>query len=258
MAELEDDSMRDFLDELDLIPTPAEEENNGETSTAGPQDTRTSETTELIDSLLADTDEAAKATMKNVKTETPKAAMTQQLRSSFSSPPKPVTPTSVAKPKTPKPKPAAKLRTLRPAPIQVPTRDGLTMYDRSKVQMEQREMKLKALQQQLESDYTFAPRSSTPKSRDNSAEGNAEAVFDRLYATETASSRAAYANTPKRDGTNTPRRTPRRKSNDSSSALSPGSRVEALYASGQKNLRAKGTTNRVSSGPLCDFAKPSA
>eukprot|EP00339_Tiarina_fusa_P001149 CAMPEP_0117044104 /NCGR_PEP_ID=MMETSP0472-20121206/30595_1 /TAXON_ID=693140 ORGANISM="Tiarina fusus, Strain LIS" /NCGR_SAMPLE_ID=MMETSP0472 /ASSEMBLY_ACC=CAM_ASM_000603 /LENGTH=562 /DNA_ID=CAMNT_0004755761 /DNA_START=226 /DNA_END=1911 /DNA_ORIENTATION=+ len=240
MEDLEDDSMREFLDELDLIPTPAET-TQVETPTlpaAEPQGSGKAETTATadldldIDNILAETNADRQGDDCRV--------CRQKLPSSLSSSPKPVTP--AAKPmKTKKPKASAKPKASRPAPIQIPTRDGSTMYERSRVQMEQREMKLKALQQQLMSDCTFTPKSLTPRSKDNSAEGSAEAVFDRLYATETASTRASRANTPKRGRTTTPRRA-RRRSNDS--GLSAGSRVEALYEAGQKNLRAKVMTHK--------------
>ena len=62
-------------------------------------------------------------------------------------------------------------RKSRPTPVQVaasrvdnnntPSSNGgggMTMYERSKLQMEQRELKLKALQQQMMADCTFTPR----------------------------------------------------------------------------------------------------
>ena len=94
-------------------------------------------------------------------------------------------------------------------PSAAPTGGGLTMYERSVLQKEERERKLKALQETLEADFTFAPqraagnRSKRPGSGESvvSSLGDSPStagvistggvsVFSRLYNAETAASRA--------------------------------------------------------------------
>ena len=65
---------------------------------------------------------------------------------------------------------------------------GLTMYERTKLQIAERERKLKALQEALMADYTFTPKSATNSVA--SSVSSAERVFERLYSTETAAVRA--------------------------------------------------------------------
>jgi hypothetical protein len=233
-----DDSMRDFLNELDMIPTPQ-------------QDTRNqSATLDLIDNLLGDTDTADKDTMTAVKTEIPKAAMAHEIRHSISvkapGNPKPqtTTPKSTASSKTAKPSPTAK-KNHTPVPT---TRGGITMYERSMLQMEQRERRLMALQQTLMADCTFSPRTTTPSSGNRSRENSPDTVFDRLYSAGTAASKARMANaTTPRSAASTPTRgQARRKSLDTIGTVSPGGRLEVLFEAGQKQLRDTKMTVKVS------------
>lgn len=124
------------------------------------------------------------------------------------------------------------------------TRGGFTMYERSMMQKEERERKLKALQQTLEADFTFAPNSGNkPRPRSSSAESlvsslgdspsvglissGGMSVFSRLYNAETAASRAQqHVAAP----TN----------NDWSAATRPASpRLESLFKAGEEKLRAR-------------------
>lgn len=121
---------------------------------------------------------------------------------------------------------------------------SLTMYERSVRQKEERELKMKALQNQLESDYTFTPnRRSRPRTSsddvsslgDSPSIASGASVFSRLYSAETAASRSQQhipkAKTTDRFGFAARTFTPKTK--DSSP------RVEALYKSGQEKLRAR-------------------
>lgn len=128
-------------------------------------------------------------------------------------------------------------------------RDGLTMYERTKLQMEERERKLKALQETLMADYTFTPQSAS-NSAASSRASSPEKVFDRLYNLETAAMRARKASTPRstpRSSTNSPFSTPSRSRVRSTKDgyITPG-RLEALHADGQNKLRAKKKSQRVS------------
>lgn len=175
-------------------------------------------------------------------------------------------------------------RKSRPAPIQVASsrvapsgsaeygnNNGMSMYERSKLQMEQRELKLRALQEQMMSDYTFTPK--TRKSPNNGSfdtpsngeghNGTTTNVYDRLYATETKAMKSYRAQTPTkvRSRSNTPnrrgrpttttttggekRRGGRRKSGDHARSLTP-SRLQALFETGQKQLRSKPKSTKVS------------
>lgn len=100
------------------------------------------------------------------------------------------------------------------------------MYERSMLQKEQREIKLKALEESLMEECTFSPRSSSPKKFRGTDGTSTEDVFERLYSTETASVKAA------RLAMRTPKsvESPIRKRLFSP----PSSRIEALYSSGQK------------------------
>jgi hypothetical protein len=122
------------------------------------------------------------------------------------------------------------------------------MYERSMLQLEQRERRLSALQQRLMADCTFSPKTTTPTSRNVSRENSPDTVFDRLYSAGTASSKARVANaTAPRSAASTPTRgRARRKSLDTDGTLSPGSRLEAMYEAGQKQLLGTKMTVKVS------------
>jgi hypothetical protein len=216
------DLMQDFLDELDLTPTPQ-------------QEPRKSVTTEVIDNLLADTDGCAQETMTAVKKEIPKAALAQEIRlASPESKPKKSTPPRPKALKIPKSNSASpKANTLSP----VPTRGGMTMYERSVLQIQERGRKLKTLQDKLMEDCTFTPKSSNSDSRNFSRETSpAGDVFDRLYAADTAATRGQRASSPK-PAASTPTSRVRRKSLDN--ALTPGSRIDVLYEAGQQSVRSR-------------------
>lgn len=234
MAEdLGDDSLRDFLDDLGLTPTPT------------PEEPRESGAEERIEQLLATADTDLQEAMADVTKEPPKAAVPPEIQTAPRTKPKQVaTPKALKTPtfKTPKSKLATPtVRTSTP----VPTRGGKTMYERSMLQIHERERKLKELQDKLMEDYTFTPKNANSSpSRSFARESSpAGAVFDRLYATETAATRAQKvqkAITPKSTHFSTPKRVARK-----DTAVTP-SRIEALYASGQKSLRYKGMTEKVS------------
>lgn len=126
----------------------------------------------------------------------------------------------------------------------------LTMYERCIQQKEEREQKLKALQQTLESDFTFTPnrKGNRPRiaSDDVSSLGDSPSiamstggasVFSRLYGSETAASRAQQhypkIKTTDRFGFAVRTLTPKTKVSESSE------RLEVLYKSGQEKLRAR-------------------
>jgi hypothetical protein len=138
------------------------------------------------------------------------------------------------------------------------TRGGLTMYERSMMQKEERERKLKALLETLEADFTFAPNSGNkPRPRSSSAESlvsslgdspstaglissGGMSVFSRLYSAETAASRGQQhiATTSNND----------RSAFASTAASMAGSmattktaspRLEFLFKAGEEKLRAR-------------------
>jgi hypothetical protein len=138
--------------------------------------------------------------------------------------------------------------------------DGLSMYERTKLQIQERERKLKALQETLMADCTFTPRSAanSVSSSLTPSSPNPEKVFDRLYSTETAAMRARKASTPRstRSATNSPFSTPSRSRVRSAKDgyITPG-RLEALHSEGQNKLRARKRTAKVSELSLVDRMK---
>lgn len=130
-------------------------------------------------------------------------------------------------------------------------RDNLTIAERAKIQMEERERKLIDLQEQLMADYTFTPRSAASN---NSATSSITAatpspdptfVFDRLYNRETAAMRARREATPRsanKDSSGTPTYSRARGLNDS--YVTP-TRLAALHHEGQDRLRARMRTDEV-------------
>ena len=118
------------------------------------------------------------------------------------------------------------------------------MYERSKIQMEERERKLKNLQEKLMADYTFAPASSV-SSLGSSRAGDGNMVFDRLYNADTAAIRA-YRASPRGPSTMNPgfQSPPRRIKSNKDGYITP-SRLETLHAKGQNKQRARCMTQKV-------------
>jgi hypothetical protein len=137
---------------------------------------------------------------------------------------------------------------------------GLTMYERSMIQKEERERKMRALQQKLMVDCTFTPSRSGRNSSNHSVVSSIGAgpgsvatadtsVFSRLYQTETAASRGQRYHGGTRSATasgwNTPksvRSTPGRTfySTPGGSRSVPSSpRLEELYRFGEERLRSR-------------------
>ena len=108
------------------------------------------------------------------------------------------------------------------------------MYERSMKQMQEREQKLKALQQIMYEDCTFTPKSNDSSRRSPKEASPSGAVFDRLYSTETAAMRA-HKSSPRSNAStlssSTPTNQARRKSLDNQATPS---RIEALYESAKK------------------------
>lgn len=123
-------------------------------------------------------------------------------------------------------------------------RGGLTMYERSKIQMEERERKLKNLQEKLMADYTFAPASSV-SSLGSSRAGDVNMVFDRLYHADTAAMRA-YRASPRGPPTMNPgfQSPPHRIKSTKDGYITP-SRLETMHAEGQNKQRARCMTQKV-------------
>ena len=161
---------------------------------------------------------------------------------------------------------------------------GLTMYERSMLQKEERERKMKALEETLMVDFTFTPSriSSGKKSRarTGSAEsmvsslasspstvggasttpGGGESVFSRLYAAGTTASRAQKHRTPTPNsnmyafGSRTPtsavastagRNSYSYSGNRSTiTAQTASPRLESLFKSGEEKLRARNINNQ--------------
>ncbi|KAL3914481.1 MAG: hypothetical protein SGARI_000098 [Bacillariaceae sp.] len=153
----------------------------------------------------------------------------------------------------------------RPTNRATPGSSGsLTMYERSMIQKEERERKMKTLQEKLMVDCTFTPSRSQGQGRNSSnhsvvssigagpqSVGTADmSVFSRLYHTETVASRAArYQGGTRSNGTpgwNTPRSVrsmPGRvfySTPVSRSGSVPSSpRLEELYKFGEEKLRSR-------------------
>jgi hypothetical protein len=141
------------------------------------------------------------------------------------------------------------------------TRGGFTMYERSMMQKEERERKLKALQQTLEADFTFAPNSANkPRPRSSSAESlvsslgdspsvglissGGMSVFSRLYSAETAASRAqqhvAVPTNNDRSAFGSTAVSMAGRSVHLAAATTPASpRLESLFKAGEEKLRAR-------------------
>lgn len=118
------------------------------------------------------------------------------------------------------------------------------MYERSRLQMEERERKLKALQEKLMSDYTFEPAARSVSSLGSSRGGDMSLVFDRLYSTDTAAIRA-YKSSPRGPpAMNSPYRTPGKVKTTKDGYVTP-SRLDALHNEGQTKLRSLRMTQKV-------------
>ena len=154
-------------------------------------------------------------------------------------------------------------------------RGGLTMYERSMLQKEERERKMKELEKTLMVDLTFTPSrissgnrkydcgNSTVSSIGSSpsmmeGKNGGESVFSRLYTADTAASRAQRHRTPTRSGlskgrlfgTSTPKSASGAATTGGRSLYSSAGRsictvqtasprVEALFKSGEEKLRAR-------------------
>ena len=139
-------------------------------------------------------------------------------------------------------------------------RGGLTMYERSMLQKQERERKMKLLQDKMMSDCTFTPsrertRSSSSQSVVSSigaspssvGTGDTMSVYSRLYHAETAASRAqrhggGNVTDGATSGFQTPRAnmsTPGRSVSGSRSSCPPSPRLQELYRSGEEKLRSR-------------------
>lgn len=139
---------------------------------------------------------------------------------------------------------------------------GLTMYERSMLQKEERERKMKSLQEKLMADYTFFPsramrKTSSSQSLVSSIEagpssmGTADmSVFSRLYHAETAASRGQRFDGTARNNVvlgwktpkstmSTPGRTPRSAPESRSGSVPSSPRLEELYKFGEERLRSR-------------------
>ena len=266
-----DDSMLDFLDELGAPETPRKE-------------TTDAATTELFDALLEDTptntdslDTPQKERRDSITKEIPKAAMAKEISRSTSPKVNMNRKTTVSSSNKNKSKPLVRAKPKQqvapdynPPPKSngsksyvTPTRGGLTMYERSMLQMEEREQKLKALQDKLSADCTFTPKSngsshgkaSTPHTGGTSDGG----VGNRLYHSETKASQKKAHPKGVIGGGATPRSQPppqsranksrsRSRSNSLNSANTKSSsgtlRLDEMHQQGQQSLRSRTKTDK--------------
>ena len=150
------------------------------------------------------------------------------------------------------------------------SRGVLTMYERSVLQKEERERKLKALQETLMADFTFTPNKKSSGDRPRSRTGSGESVvsslgdspsmagivsssgisiFSRLYSAETVASRAQQ-HTPRtktsdrfgfalRTPTSTAASVSGRSHHSGNTSKTASPRLESLYKAGQEKLRAR-------------------
>lgn len=137
------------------------------------------------------------------------------------------------------------------------TPSGLTsLYDRTKVQMEERERKLKALQDQLMADYTFTPQSATSSVSSNNVSPSPSKVFERLYGTETAAMRARKVNRSP-SASNSRYSTPTRNSHHRVQTTKEGyitpTRLLNLHEEGQNRLRSRRRTHKVRINIYCIY-----
>ena len=185
---------------------------------------------------------------KSINKEIPKAAVGKQLKSTVRSkmldrsnkiplrktPAKSSRPTSSVSPRA------------LTAPI--PTRGGLTMYERSMLAIESRDRKLKVLQAKLEEDHTFTPNSKRKNySGSHSVDGSppkapTTSVYDRLYD-------ARKAPSPRRTDRGGPASPPaisRSRSADSarSRTSTTSSRLVEMHERGQELLRRRGLNSK--------------
>ena len=149
-------------------------------------------------------------------------------------------------------------RNLGPAPV---GHDGLTMWERTQLHMEQRERKLVELRERLYEECTFSPNttstssykknsvsssisSGTPdkKPKSTGIVGTNISVFDRLYALE-----AKRAATPTRTPGSRPNSRGRARHEDTPGSRSTlSARVEALYSLGRQKVETrKNLTEKV-------------
>ena len=135
--------------------------------------------------------------------------------------------------------PAAPRRKRTPKSAPARPGDGMTMYERAKLQIAERERKLKELQDKLMEDYTFMPHS-TSNSVASSAVSSPDKVFDRLYHVETAAMRARRLSP--RSATTSPARPRAIGSKDG--YVTP-TRLQELHAEGQNRLRARKRSQQV-------------
>jgi hypothetical protein len=138
--------------------------------------------------------------------------------------------------------------------LRTPTtpRNHLTIAERSKLRIEERERKLKHLQEQLMVEYTFTPRTNTSSHSITSSittmttSPDPNVVFDRLYNRETAAMRARRESTPgsaKRRSLGTPSYS-NRTVGLKDSFVTP-TRLVILHHEGQDRLRARMRTDEV-------------
>ena len=129
-------------------------------------------------------------------------------------------------------------------------RNYLTIAERSKLHIEERERRLKELQEQLMAEYTFTPKTNSSYHSNTSsiaamtASPDPSVVFDRLYNRETAAMRARRESTPvssKQSGTPS--------YSNRTATLKDGyvtpTRLATLHHEGQDRLRARMRTDEV-------------
>ncbi len=146
------------------------------------------------------------------------------------------------------------------------------MYERSMLQKDERERKMKALQEKLMAGFTFTPKSATfsssntltpsPRPGSPSSLGNAStvSVFTRLYTTDTAASRGQRRSAAADGGQySTPvstASTPARTVRSAGGGSKPGTgrpsspRLEELYKTGEEKLRARNLSDQDEASAL--------
>jgi hypothetical protein len=142
---------------------------------------------------------------------------------------------------------------------------GLTMYERSMLQKEERERKMKSLQEKLMADYTFTPSRAVMNTSSNQSLvssvgasplslGTADmSVFSRLYHSETTASRGQRFDVTMRSNhavgwqtrkstLSTPHEIPDSASGSRSGSVPSSPRLEELYKFGEEKLRSRMVT----------------
>ena len=279
-----DDSMADFFNEIDAMPTPVSERKTLSDAAAEIEITLSPETAaldlpELTSEPLIPAPPAAskprRTSTPEPQPEAPRPKPRPRPKSTPKTRPKP-TPTKrilttpgsmtvrstaasrarerqISPPKSTGRSTTPSRRNYGPLPT---GHDGLTMWERSKLHMEQRERKLQALQEKFYEEYTFSPntastssykknssttasslssKSSEKKMKSSGIVGDNISVFERLYARDEAKRASTPTRTPPRAGSRGRSRAYDTPGSKSTLSL----RVEALYSLGRQKVEAK-------------------